>query len=122
LKKVIDDISVLAIEECFIQKLPTLFSPEDVLDIEDGVIAALAAEDADAAAERERCSEKLRVLQDGLRELRAVQGYPSVDFKGTMMKRKRDKGVLMYTRPVYSSTHGNEGTRWREPFGWCGIK
>ena len=81
MKKVIDDFSVLAVEACLIQKLPTLFCPEDVLDIDDAMVAALAAEDQEASAERAQCNEKLKVLEDGLKVLQGIQGY-SLDFKG----------------------------------------
>ncbi|KAF2676183.1 interferon-induced GTP-binding protein Mx [Lentithecium fluviatile CBS 122367] len=80
LKKVIDDFSVLAVEACLIQKLPTLFCPEDVLDINDATVAALASEDEEASAERAQCNEKLKVLEDGLKVLQDVQEY-SLGFK-----------------------------------------
>lgn len=72
---------MLAVEACLIQKLPTLFCPEDVLDIDDATVAALASEDEEASAERAQCNEKLKVLEDGLKELQGVQEY-SLGFKG----------------------------------------
>jgi hypothetical protein len=73
---------VLAVEACIIQKLPTLFCPEDVLDIEDTMIAILAAENEESSTERQRCTEKLRVLETGLKELKSVQELPSHHHKG----------------------------------------
>jgi hypothetical protein len=73
---------VLAVEACLIEKLPTLFCPEDVLDVDDAMVALLAAEDEETSAERERYSEKLRVLENGLRELRTVQECSSARSKG----------------------------------------
>ncbi|KAL5425052.1 hypothetical protein PMIN07_012006 [Paraphaeosphaeria minitans] len=55
LKKVIDDFSVLAVEA--------------------------SAEDEESVAERTRCSEKLKVLENGLRELKGVQGIPSATYQ-----------------------------------------
>jgi hypothetical protein len=80
----IDDISVLAVEECLIEKLPALFSAEDVLDIDDTMVVILASEDEESSAERTRCNEKLKVLEDGLKELRSVQEYSSI-LKGMIM-------------------------------------
>ncbi|KAG5933887.1 hypothetical protein E4U53_000830 [Claviceps sorghi] len=69
LKKFIDDVSVLAVERCLIIKLPYLFQPESVLELEDEEIARVAGETAEAAAERDRCTEKLATLEDGRRDL-----------------------------------------------------
>jgi hypothetical protein len=80
LKKVIDDFSVLAVEVCFIEKLPSLFCPEDVFDLSNETIALLAAEDEGSATERARYSEKLKVLENGLRELKGVQGIPPATY------------------------------------------
>jgi hypothetical protein len=73
---------VLAVEACIIERLPTLFCPENVLDIEDAMIATLAAEDEESSAERSQCIEKLRVLETGLMELKSVQELPSHHHKG----------------------------------------
>ncbi|KAJ4345899.1 uncharacterized protein N0V89_012035 [Didymosphaeria variabile] len=81
LKKVIDDFSVLAVEVCFIEKLPNLFCPEDVFNLTEETISTLAAEDEESAAERARCSEKLQVLENGLRELKSVQGISPATFQ-----------------------------------------
>jgi hypothetical protein len=73
---------VLAVEACLIEGLTTLFCPENVLDIEDELVATLAAEDEESSTERGRCSEKLKILEDGLRELKRVQEFSSSHFKG----------------------------------------
>jgi hypothetical protein len=73
---------VLAVEACLIEKLPILFCLADVLDIDEETVATLAAEDEESSTERARCNEKFKVLEDGLRELKSVQEYPSVRFKG----------------------------------------
>lgn len=78
MKKAIDDISVLAVEACLIKKLPTLFCPADILDIDDATVVALASEDEESSAERARCTEKLKVLEDGLSALQSVKEYPLV--------------------------------------------
>jgi hypothetical protein len=69
---------VLAVEACLVESLPTIFCPETVLDIEDDIVAALAAENEDSLAERAQSSEKLKVLENGLRELKSIKQHPSL--------------------------------------------
>ena len=73
MKKIVDDISVLAVEARLIQELPCLFSPADVINIDDATVTALASESEDTTTERTRCVEKLRILGDGLRDLQNIQ-------------------------------------------------
>lgn len=73
---------MLAFEACLIEQLPALFCPEDVLDMDDEVVANLAAEEEDMVVERNRCSEKLRVLENGLKELKNLQGVSRPRYAG----------------------------------------
>lgn len=86
MKKVIDDFSVLAVEARLIQELPSLFSPADIIDIDDATVASLASESEDSSTERTLCSEKLKVLEDGLRALQNMRDVSSVP-QGTMFSR-----------------------------------
>jgi hypothetical protein len=72
LKKFIDNFSVLAVKARIIESLLTLFCAENVIDIEDEIVAILAAEDQELLVERERCCETLKVLQNRLMELETV--------------------------------------------------
>ena len=62
-------MAVLAIEQCLLSKLPSLFNPERVDSLDANDVARLAAESEGSATERRRYTEKLTVLESGLREL-----------------------------------------------------
>ncbi|KUI69921.1 Interferon-induced GTP-binding protein Mx1 [Cytospora mali] len=76
LKKFVDDVSVNAVETCLIQQLPDVFSPEVVWDLEDDQIDDLGVEDDNTMKNRADLLEKLRVLEDGLKELDAFTARP----------------------------------------------
>ncbi|EMD66037.1 hypothetical protein COCSADRAFT_170437 [Bipolaris sorokiniana ND90Pr] len=78
MKKIIDDFSVLAVEARLVQELPSLFSPADIIDIDDATVASLASESEESSTERTLCSEKLKVLEDGLRALQNAREISSV--------------------------------------------
>lgn len=76
LKKVVDDVSVLAVEGCLIQQLPALFTHETVHSLNDDIIQRIAAERPESVAERERSTERLRVLETGLQGLSRLSNHP----------------------------------------------
>lgn len=76
LKKVIDDISVLAVEECLIQQLPTLFMPDTVFNMDSDTVRETAAESDESASERERSTGRLYILETGLRNLSRLSSRP----------------------------------------------
>ncbi|KAK7214780.1 hypothetical protein V2G26_002783 [Clonostachys chloroleuca] len=69
LKKFVDDVSVLAIEQCLIQKLPSIFSSDVICDLTDEQVGMLAGESADMSIERSHMTEKRKLLQEGLTQL-----------------------------------------------------
>ncbi|RWQ94531.1 P-loop containing nucleoside triphosphate hydrolase protein [Paecilomyces variotii] len=79
LEKFIDNISVLAVERCLIQKLPCLFSPETVSRLQNADVGRLAGESDESSAERSRLSEKLNALEQGLRSLKVLDKHQSKD-------------------------------------------
>ena len=57
-----------------VQKLPSLFSPEVVMKLDDATVARIAAEDKASAAERARLTDDLSTLETGLYDLRLKSG------------------------------------------------
>ncbi|TLS22355.1 uncharacterized protein PpBr36_09790 [Pyricularia pennisetigena] len=82
LKRIIDEVSDLAVERQLICFLPSLFTPETVYDLSDEEVSALAAEDEQAAAERVRCSELLSALHASMVELKRLDGHRTAAYKG----------------------------------------
>ncbi|KAM3553722.1 hypothetical protein ARSEF4850_006795 [Beauveria asiatica] len=70
LSRFIDDISVLAIEDCLISKLPTLFRSSNVLHMSDEDIFRLAGETQESSIERKRLEGKRETLETGLQGLK----------------------------------------------------
>lgn len=100
LKKFIDDVSVLAVEFCLVKKLPLLFNPEKVFEMNDEEISRLAAENDSTGAERNRCTEKREVLLAGLNELRRLHKHRSVLSKG------ENRSSLGYYQCLHTQLHG----------------
>lgn len=65
MKQFIDDVSVLAVEHCIIQKLTSLLSSEAICDLTDEDINRMAGESQEVASERIRVAEKLSLLEEG---------------------------------------------------------
>ncbi len=72
-------MSILAIERALIQKLSGILSPGIVCDLTDEEVQRIAAESKESGAERVRLTEKLRVLESGLTELKRLKKHnPSI--------------------------------------------
>ncbi|KAG6166749.1 hypothetical protein E4U51_003366 [Claviceps purpurea] len=95
MNKFIDDVSVLAVEQCLVSKLPDLF-PDDILfDFKDEEIARLAGETDAASKQREKFNQKLAVLEDGRRDLMNLAMTGSFESVETpYYSAKEDKDVI----------------------------
>lgn len=68
----IDEVGTLAIEDCLISKLPTLFRSTDVLNMSEEDVARLAGETESSSTERRRLEAKQKILGRGLQGLRSL--------------------------------------------------
>jgi len=73
MNRFIDDVSVLAVEDCLIGKVAELFRSDKVLDMSSDDISRLAGETAESSVERKRLVDKRKMLDDGLRGLKGLQ-------------------------------------------------
>ncbi|KAI1744495.1 P-loop containing nucleoside triphosphate hydrolase protein [Xylaria scruposa] len=76
LEKIIDDVSVLAVERCLIQKLPDLLAADIICHLTDGEVRSIASESNASITERALITEKLTVLKEGLTELSKFKKQP----------------------------------------------
>ncbi|KAG6098634.1 hypothetical protein E4U14_007446 [Claviceps sp. LM454 group G7] len=91
MNKFIDDVSVLAVEQCLVSKLPDLF-PDDILfDFKDEEIARLAGETEAASKQRVLFNQKLAVLEDGRRDLMNLAMTGSFESGDSMHVPKADR-------------------------------
>lgn len=66
-------ISTVVIEECVLQRLPSLFSTDSVFDMDDSLIISVAAESPGSAIQRKRLTEKMKTLEKGLIAMRSFE-------------------------------------------------
>ncbi|KAL9126370.1 MAG: hypothetical protein Q9217_004572 [Psora testacea] len=69
MKVVVDNFSVLGIENCLLEGLSDTFSPDWVMKLEDSLVSRIAAETEDSQVERARAVKKLESLETGLQTL-----------------------------------------------------
>ncbi|KAG9249425.1 uncharacterized protein F5Z01DRAFT_641212 [Emericellopsis atlantica] len=62
LEKFIDDVSVLAIENCVMKQLPAILSPNAIFDLSETTVTKLAGESEESTAKRGNLQNKLNTL------------------------------------------------------------
>lgn len=70
----IDNVALLAVEECLIAELPGVFNPRKVADMSDDDLARLAAESQEIVSERDEYTRRLNALQMGLATCKTYEG------------------------------------------------
>ncbi|KAL8726148.1 MAG: hypothetical protein Q9166_006905 [cf. Caloplaca sp. 2 TL-2023] len=66
MKVVIDNFCVLAVEKCMLNDLADILSPDTVMRLGDDLVNAIAAESESSMLERQRTTEELKTLKEGL--------------------------------------------------------
>ncbi|KAM0724041.1 hypothetical protein Q7P37_000221 [Cladosporium fusiforme] len=99
LKRVIDDFSTLAVEQCLVRRLPYLFRPEMIHEMSDEDVSQLASETEDTTNQRDKCLERLAVLQ-----AESTHGINSVEHDARMPS----NNIASEGTPEDSSTESTE--------------
>ena len=95
MKRVVDDFSTLAVEQCLVGKLPFLLRPEMIHEMSEEEISQLASETEETTNQRDKCMERLVVLQAGLHELRSLDKH-RLSSQSRLSHRITVKLVYMY--------------------------
>lgn len=72
MKRFIDDVSVLAIEKCFLGKLPSIFSPDVVCEMADNEVDELAGESQETSSLRKVTTQKVELLEEAREKLKSL--------------------------------------------------
>jgi hypothetical protein len=73
MNRFIDDVSVLAIEDCLIGKVANLFRSSQFLEMSPDDVSRLAGETEESSVERKHLTQKRKILDAGLRGLKDLQ-------------------------------------------------
>lgn len=111
MKTLVDNFSVLSIEKCLLQKLPSMFTPEIVLGLEDNQVESIAAESEESLTERNRATEKLTVLEKTLKILQGLDRHKTAGkfFSGPETMAATNPTVA-FDVEEHSSTNEAEGS------------
>jgi hypothetical protein len=75
MKFLVDDFGVHVIEECLLDEVPGIFTPEMVLDMEPEDIEKIAGETDESKAERASSTKKLHTLETTLNTLHRLDRH-----------------------------------------------
>ncbi|TWU71553.1 hypothetical protein ED733_003071 [Metarhizium rileyi] len=111
-KNLIDAVSVLAVEQCLVGKLPSLFQAELILDLEDDEITHLAQESDGAAIKRVQCNDKLAVLEAGKEDLNRLDSHRSLSLGNLPLSSRLERSQAddKLVHPVSNEPNGENNT------------
>ncbi|TWU72634.1 hypothetical protein ED733_000484 [Metarhizium rileyi] len=111
LDKFVDDMSILAVEQCLVAKLPALLPTERVMDLQDHDVSYFVKEGFTAPAERHRCTEKLMVLERERQVLTRLDTRRSLTFVAEAAQRTW-QGATIPRSYTTGSTTPDESKPW----------
>lgn len=106
-------MSVLAIENCLISKLSTLFRASNFPEMSDQALAHLAGETSESSLERRRLEAKRETLKTGLQSLhkrRNLVNLPKQDWE-LGEEESENMSVTSVTSAMTQSVYGSIGSR-----------
>ena len=108
MKVLVDNFSVLAVEKCMLSNLGHILSPDIVMRLSDDLVSAIAAESESSMLERQRTTEKLKTLQEGLLTLNRFNRLRSA---GTSALSSLVKYLLTWLRECRRTKRGDSRRR-----------
>ncbi|KAL2678099.1 P-loop containing nucleoside triphosphate hydrolase protein, partial [Phyllosticta citricarpa] len=84
MRTVIDNVAVLAVEQCLLRNVPHVFSPETVFKLDDKTVAEIAAESEELCQERVMTEIKLEALKKALQSLTRLPPHRGVDVQSDL--------------------------------------
>ncbi|KAF4503070.1 Mx2 (GTPase) [Fusarium agapanthi] len=102
----IDDVSILAIENCLISKLPSLFTSSSVAEMSDENLYSLAAENEASSVERKYLELKQGILEKGLQDLKSLYKHRTVrgGYHGLLSQDPEKKSAITRSKPEKGSS------------------
>ena len=113
MKVVVDNVAILGIEFCLLEKLSDMLSSDVVMNLEDDVVQEIAAEQPDSQIERARALTKLQSLEAGLQTLQRLGRHKlggELDWQETSVHELANQH-LVHDFDSTSETYEDEGAK-----------
>lgn len=113
-------MSVLAVEDCLISKLPLLFTSSSVAEMSDEMLYLLAGENEEISAERKRQELKQGILEKGLQDLKSLYKHSTVagrrEYHGLLPEDIEKVSAITQSKSEKGSSTTDRGTAASEVF------